>query len=151
MRHSSPAIWRRSVVGACLTLLTAVLLAPSRAEASCSHYVIWRGIAVPAPLGLDRLNPESLAAAVADAGVFTPDTPPSNPAEPKCSGVLCSGSPATPEIPASTPSGGFDHWGFLEQTVSPASTEPAFEPRENDRLRPVDTGTGVFHPPRVAR
>jgi hypothetical protein len=147
MRLSSVGSWGKSCVGALLALLAVALAAPGRSEAGCSHYVTVQGAPIPGLIGLEILGVDGFAPSA--LGADAPAAPPQRPAP--CSGVLCSGSPATPVIPAPSPTSRAELWGVLTALIPVARDETAHELPRDGRLRPVTGGSGVFHPPRASR
>jgi hypothetical protein len=145
MSLSIPESWSRFSVAVLLALLTAGLVAPGRVEASCSHYVTWKGAAIE---GLDDLS------LLRNDGV-TPSAPgrqdaPAAPSDRRgpCTGVLCSGSPA-PLVPATDVPPQGDDWCLSAGLLVQDKAEPFGTVSDDGHLRPVHSGRGIFHPPRT--
>jgi hypothetical protein len=125
--------------GAILTLLVLAALAPTVAQAGCSHNVtsrtfserMWSPIE---PLFHD-LNGQS--------------EDPSVPPLPRtCSGALCSGQPTVPAVPARAIDVQPESWAWNASVPGFASPGESWLSSETSELRPKHRAIAVFHPPR---
>jgi hypothetical protein len=141
MSLSVPESWSRYSVAALLALVTAGLVAPGKAEASCSHYVTWKGAAIE---GLDDLS------LLRNDGAPVKQDAPTVPSDRHgpCTGVLCSGSPA-PLVPATDVPPQGDDWCLSAGLLLQHTAEPFGTVSDDGHLRPVHSGRGIFHPPRM--
>jgi hypothetical protein len=128
----------RSCVGALVALLAAGLFAPASARAGCSAYIL---SSHDAPAG--KAGGLELLSRASDP------VRPANRPKP-CSGVFCSGNPGLPDVPSTpiTPQG--DEWGLLAEPAVPPVAGSFPRHHDDDRLRPIQAGLGVFHPPRAS-
>jgi hypothetical protein len=150
MRLSTRESWGQFCAGALFALLAAGLAAPNASQAGCAHYVVVKGAPHPGLSGLEMLGAEGLLPLGNGEGrAPAVPTPADRPAP--CTGVLCSGAPATPVMPAPPSTTRADQWGLLAASIPDVSDEPAYERPADSRLRPVLGGSGVFHPPRASR
>ncbi len=125
--------------GAILTLLVLAALAPTVAQAGCSHDVtsqtdserIWSPIE---PLFHD-LNGQS-------EDPFVPPVPR------PCSGALCSGQPTAPAVPAKAIHVQPESWAWNASVPGFTSTGESLLSSETSDLRPKHRAIAVFHPPR---
>jgi hypothetical protein len=128
--------------GVVFTLLASVLLAPSAAEAGCSHYVTTRTdagrfVSLVTSLNLDLAGQSQSQ----QLPVPLPKSP--------CSGAWCSGQPATPAVPAWVFDRVLDSWSWCPSASFLSAARPSFLFFEMTTLLPIHQGCGVFHPPRL--
>ena len=124
-----------------MTLLAMSLLAPSRAEAGCSHLVSSRSDAMRLSSLIDPLI-HDLTAPSEDG--------PAPPSPRPCSGALCSGQPAAPAAPAAALDAPLDSWAWDGPIPGRAlAVGSPFLSAETGSVHPTRRATAVFHPPRL--
>ena len=133
----------RTLAGACVVLLASAILAPSPAEAGCSHDVIsvnTRGTMRTSQL--DILNP------IGSPSNPIATHPPSRPRP--CSGALCSGKPAVPPVPVVSTETQGEQWGELLSPPAALVEEGRWLDRAKSFLQPVLQGPSIDRPPRAS-
>jgi hypothetical protein len=126
--------------GALLLLLVHGFAAPGSAWAACNHLVTSR--TDPGRLS-SRIEPLILDLTGRSQPLPIPPLPR------PCSGTWCSGQPAAPSVPAGVLDGRLDSWAWCTEIPCLASTGSSFLSVETTALRPLQTGSAVFHPPRL--
>ncbi|MFO0953316.1 MAG: hypothetical protein U0835_19595 [Isosphaeraceae bacterium] len=146
MTLSRPESWLRTPAAALLALCVVGVFAPGRAEAGCSHFVIWKGDAPRSLAELEILAPQGLGAEAKPGQSPAPGIPGER--RGPCTGALCSGSPA-PLVPASdVPPPSHESCLTVEEAAPPVASALALA-ISDDLARPVICGLGIFHPPRL--
>jgi hypothetical protein len=133
---------RRSTLlsaGAVFPFMVWVLLAPTGAQAGCSHLVISRTNPVWLPSLVD------LSGGEAGRSEPLPVTPPPRP----CSGAWCSEQPATPAVPPGSIDGRLHFWAWCASIPERVPIDPFFLTLEISALHAVHRRTVLFHPPRL--
>jgi hypothetical protein len=122
-----------------LTLLVAGIIAPTVAEAGCSHLVTSR-------TDSERLSSplEPLIHGLSGPSEERPLPPLPRP----CSGALCSGQPAAPAVPAAVFDEPLDSWAWNASVLDLALNAASFPSTETSDLHPRHRAIAVFHPPR---
>lgn len=144
MKLSTRGLLAGPWVGALFALLLAGSVAPREARAGCSnqHHDGRQTGGGPAD-GLEMLSP---------GGASAPDAPGegSRPGPRPCSGVFCSGNPATPfSAPPSVPPPWSGHWALPAFLAAVAEPRPFAFPPHLACLSPVDHACSIFRPPRA--
>lgn len=142
------AIFARFVVkwaGAMIVLAAAVLSAPQKAHAACSHYVRSMAHSPLSEIGLELIGE---ARVMVEAVRPLPDE---NPARRlPCSGLLCSGQPGLPSVPAGVDLPRPGSWALLPASPQIGKPEPPCPPRDDADLRASTARPAIFHPPRCS-
>ena len=125
--------------GAALSLLVLVLLAPSVAEAGCSHLVTSKADA--------QSQASLIGSLIRDLGGPT-DPAPVPPGRQPCSGSWCSGHPAVPTVPPGTFEGRLGTWAWCGPIGQDLAVNPSLLGTVSHNPRPLHRGNEVFHPPR---
>ena len=120
-----------------LLLLTS-LCAPASARAGCNHLVTSRSNLARHPISIERLS--------ADLAGRSDDAPTSRL---PCSGIFCSGQPATPAGPASAFFGTVDDWVWCACEPKIKCIPSSYLSNELAAPEPVRSVSDVFHPPRL--
>ncbi len=123
-----------------MLLLASSLLAPSAAEAGCSHLVTSR-LDVGRSSSLIDLLIHDLAGESSGSPIPVLPRP--------CSGAFCSGQPAAPVLPAGISDGRLVTWAWHASTSGLALSGDSLLFAETDELRPIRQSLDVFHPPRT--
>ena len=126
--------------GAILTLLVLVMIAPTVAEAGCSHDVTSRTTSVGRSSLIEPLF-HNLTGQSEDLPV--------PPLPPRCSGALCSGQPAAPAVPAGPIDVQPESWAWIASVAHLALTGESVLSSETSDLHPKHLAIAVFHPPRL--
>ncbi len=128
----------RCGAGTLVVLAAAVLGAPSRSTAGCSHYAV-SGTSPSGAALLDLMHPAD------DAAV---PIAPRAPAKP-CDGPSCSGRPAAPApSPVVFRSDRAERWGCLADPVARDGTSARLLPMSESPARAVGAGHRIDRPPR---
>jgi hypothetical protein len=126
--------------GAILALLLLCTIAPTVAEAGCSHNVT------------SRTNSERTWSVIEPLfhDVTVHSEGPSVPPSPRpCTGALCSGKPAAPAVPAAAIDVQPESWAWNVSVPGLASTGASSLSSETSDLHPKHQAIAVFHPPRL--
>jgi hypothetical protein len=126
--------------GAILTLLVVAMIAPTVAEAGCSHDVTSRTNSVRLSSLIEPLF-HNLTGQSEDLPVPPLPRP--------CSGALCSGQPASPAVPAGTIDVRPESWAWIASVPGLALTAESLLSSETSDLHPEHRAIAVFHPPRL--
>ena len=121
-------------------LLVLVMIAPTVAEAGCSHDVTSRTISV----GRSSLI-EPLFHDLTGQSEDLPVPPLPRP----CSGALCSGQPAAPAVPVGAIDAQPESWAWIASVPGLALTGESLLSPETSDLHPMHRVIAVFHPPRL--
>jgi hypothetical protein len=127
--------------GTLMASLACLVIAPGIATAGCSSPERPTISLTTSPrIGLDTPGP-GVGHAAADE--------PNSPSGPKpCAGGSCSGRPAVPDWPASSPPVRIGLWAILDFTTPLGSPTRAEATPDDGRIAPTRRATSVFHPPR---
>ncbi len=141
MKISASERLLRPVVGACLTLLACLVVAPSNAQAGCSSRVSHGS---EYALGADLIEQ---AFRLGDQSPLSPRLPQDLPRP--CSGPTCSKLPAIPAPPSVAETRTVESWAYHGGALIslPALDARLLPPPPRD-LHTIHVGPSVFHPPR---
>jgi hypothetical protein len=122
-------------------LILQALCAPRSASAGCNHLVDLQTGTDHFPTAIERM--------FVDLAAHSDPVPTPQPARP-CSGVWCSGQPATPPIPpGALDDVPFETWAWCRSILRSAeSATPTILRLSAAILRPLIAVSDVFHPPR---
>jgi hypothetical protein len=134
----------RTLAGVFVALLVSAVLAPSRTEAGCSHYVTSGNSHVRMPISqLDVLN------STGSPSIPTETQPPFPPRP--CSGALCSGKPAVPApVPAVSTETYGEQWGELLSPSAALDVQGRWLERAETLLQSILRGRPIDRPPRAS-
>lgn len=123
--------------GVAFALLVGGLVAPEKARAGCSHYVLAKsdGLSFATPSSLELLVPTAMPAAPVDAPL-------------PCAGLSCSRDPLAPTVPPTIPVR-VGEWGCLVVSAQLERTEPFVKRPESGSVRPIHQGLSIDRPPRT--
>jgi hypothetical protein len=143
MRHKARGLMMSPWFGALLALPTLGIIMPTAATAGCSTHFVVSGARVDGELAqLQRL---------AEAGAIDENrdqAPHHRPAP--CSGVLCSGNPASPLPSQPSFSSSVDkRWAIPSLPIILDGPVSLHGLPGDDALRPVEESSSIFHPPRA--
>jgi hypothetical protein len=126
--------------GALVLFVVQGICAPGSARAGCSHATVARND----PGGLQSIVDSFLVDLAGPIDGY-PARPPSRP----CSGVFCSGEPATPAVPAGEFDLQADSWAWCASGSVRISGCRAFYPSGHSAPHSIVRISGIFHPPRL--
>jgi hypothetical protein len=135
-----------TIARAVLTVVVSVVVAPSSAEASCSHYVQSLSSLPKYELSLAEFENADFLSATTSAS-----TPVDHERRRPCSGALCSGQPASPLSPTQIDVPRAGQWAIIAASVQADVVELVFSRRDENLLFPTHCSTSVYHPPRPPR
>jgi hypothetical protein len=135
-----------TIARAVLTVVVSVVVAPSSAEASCSHYVQSLSSLPKYELSLAEFENADFLSATTSAS-----TPVDHERRRPCSGALCSGQPASPLSPTHIDLPRAGQWAIIAAPVQADVAKLVFSPRDENVILPSHHSTSIYHPPRPLR
>lgn len=127
--------WVRLSAGVLCVLLAQSLFAPTVAQASCGHYVVWGAKANEIPLPITASAPRE-------------EPQPAVPVQP-CTGPGCSRHVPTPmTAPVPVVSVVRESWGASVLPVHVPPVDASSAVADDPAARPIRRASAIFHPPR---
>jgi hypothetical protein len=126
--------------GVILSVVVLVSFAPSGVEGGCSHLVSSRNDA--------ESHPSQIIGLVLDRSGRSAELPAPNRTVP-CSGVWCTGQPATPVVPAGVLSERIDSWALHPTSPATDGLRSSLFAAVRGEALAIRHASSVFHPPRL--